>query len=129
MGTQRAQMKGVLRWLVRWACRVGTRDFCPVLAAQFTKVFPNVHYKLGRKSCWVTCLLVCVSGCDHVIIGTSKNYGLSSSVCTLWHILPPPRRLKDLTSISYLPLLDLWLQPLYTVKKRFAFSRPQPGCH
>jgi hypothetical protein len=26
-------MKGVLPWLVRWACRAGTRDFCPALAA------------------------------------------------------------------------------------------------
>jgi hypothetical protein len=33
MGTQRAQMKGVLRWLVRWACGAGTQDFCPALAA------------------------------------------------------------------------------------------------
>ncbi len=33
MGNQRVQMKGVLPWLVRWACRAGTRDFCPALAA------------------------------------------------------------------------------------------------
>jgi hypothetical protein len=26
-------MKGVLPWLVRWACRVGTRDLCSALAA------------------------------------------------------------------------------------------------
>jgi hypothetical protein len=26
-------MKGVLPWLVRWACRAGTRNFCPALAA------------------------------------------------------------------------------------------------
>jgi hypothetical protein len=25
-------MKGVLSWLVRWACRAGTRDFCSALA-------------------------------------------------------------------------------------------------
>jgi hypothetical protein len=24
-------MKGVLPWLVRWACRASTRDFCPCL--------------------------------------------------------------------------------------------------
>jgi hypothetical protein len=30
MGTQREQMKGV----VRWACRAGTRDFCFALTAQ-----------------------------------------------------------------------------------------------
>ncbi len=28
MRTQREQMKGVLSWLVCWACRAGTRDFC-----------------------------------------------------------------------------------------------------
>jgi hypothetical protein len=33
MGTQRVQMKGVLPWLVRWACRAGTRAFCSALAA------------------------------------------------------------------------------------------------
>jgi hypothetical protein len=33
MKTQRVQMKGVLPWLVRRACRAGTRDFCPALAA------------------------------------------------------------------------------------------------
>jgi len=29
----RAQMKGVLPWLVRWACHAGTRDFCSALVA------------------------------------------------------------------------------------------------
>jgi hypothetical protein len=33
METQRVQTNGKLRWMVRWACRVGTRDFCPALAA------------------------------------------------------------------------------------------------
>ncbi len=33
MGTQRVQMKGVLPWYVRWACRAGTIDFCSALAA------------------------------------------------------------------------------------------------
>jgi hypothetical protein len=33
MGTQRVQMKGALPWLVRWACRAGTRDFSSALAA------------------------------------------------------------------------------------------------
>jgi hypothetical protein len=32
MGTQRVQMKRG-PWVVRWACRTGTRDFCSVLAA------------------------------------------------------------------------------------------------
>ncbi len=33
MGTQRVQMTRVLSWLVRWACRAGTRDLCSALAA------------------------------------------------------------------------------------------------
>jgi hypothetical protein len=48
MGTQRVQMKGVLPWLVRWACRAGTRDFCPAFAAPVCPVqnifFLTVHY-------------------------------------------------------------------------------------
>ncbi len=49
MGTQKVKMKGVLPWLVRWACRAGTRDFSPALTALLCPVqnifFPhNVHY-------------------------------------------------------------------------------------
>ncbi len=48
MGTQRVQMKGVLSWLAPWACRAGTRDFCPALAAPVGPVqnifFLTVHY-------------------------------------------------------------------------------------
>ncbi len=32
MRIQIVQMKGVLPWLVRWACHAGTRDFCSALA-------------------------------------------------------------------------------------------------
>jgi hypothetical protein len=38
MGTQRVQMKGVLSWLVHWACRADTRDFCSALAALVSQV-------------------------------------------------------------------------------------------
>jgi hypothetical protein len=48
MGAQRVQMKGVLPWLVRWACRASTRDFCSALAALVGPVqknfSPTVHY-------------------------------------------------------------------------------------
>jgi hypothetical protein len=39
-------MKGDLHWLVRWACRAGTRDFCSTLAALVGPVqkIPTVHY-------------------------------------------------------------------------------------
>ncbi len=33
IGTRRVQMKAVLSWLVRWASRAGTRDFCSALTS------------------------------------------------------------------------------------------------
>jgi hypothetical protein len=48
MGTYRVKMKGVIPWLVRWACRAGTRDFYPALAALVRPVqnifFLTVHF-------------------------------------------------------------------------------------
>jgi hypothetical protein len=48
MGTQRVQMKEVLPWLVRWACRAGPRNFCSALAALVgtvqNTVILTVHY-------------------------------------------------------------------------------------
>jgi hypothetical protein len=47
-GAQRAQMKEVLSWLVRWACRAGTKDFCSAVAVLVDLVqnifFLTVHY-------------------------------------------------------------------------------------
>jgi hypothetical protein len=41
-------MKGALTWLVRWACRGGSRVFCPALSALVCPVqnifFLTVHY-------------------------------------------------------------------------------------
>jgi hypothetical protein len=48
MGTHGVQMKGVLPWLVSWALRAGTREFCPALVALVGPVqnifFLTVHY-------------------------------------------------------------------------------------
>ncbi len=48
MGTQRVQMKGVLPWLLRWACRASTREFVLPWAALVGPVqnifFLTVHY-------------------------------------------------------------------------------------
>ncbi len=47
MGTQRVKIKGVRLWLIRWACRVSTRDFCSALddlSALYKIFFPPVHY-------------------------------------------------------------------------------------
>ncbi len=38
MGTQRVQMRGVLPYLVCWACRAGTSGFCSALAALVGRV-------------------------------------------------------------------------------------------
>ncbi len=46
--THRVHMKVILPWLVRWACRAGTRNFCPALAALVGPVqhifFLAIHY-------------------------------------------------------------------------------------
>jgi hypothetical protein len=64
---------GVLPWLVRWPCRVRTRDFCSALAAlvgTVQNIFPPSYSisiplsplfsNLGRQPCWFAFLLVCV---------------------------------------------------------------------
>ncbi len=78
MRTQWVHIKRVLPWLVPRARRVGTRDFCTAVAALVGPVenifflSVRVHYftsfvpiaqqaELGRQSCRVTCLLICVS--------------------------------------------------------------------
>jgi hypothetical protein len=68
-------VKGVLPWLVCWACHAGTRYFCSALAAlvgPILNIFPSPYTisillspppsKLDRQPCWVACLSVCVSG-------------------------------------------------------------------
>ncbi len=42
-GLKEYKMKGILPWLVHWSCRVGTRNFCPVLTVLVsTKYFFRV---------------------------------------------------------------------------------------
>ena len=47
-GDSKSTNERALYWLVRWACRAGTRDFCSVLAALVGPVqkiiFLTVHY-------------------------------------------------------------------------------------
>ncbi len=77
MGTFEVQMKLVVPWLVRWTRCAGARYFYSALAALVspvqTIIFLTAHFllyvsaspsNLGRKSCRVACLLICVSGCD-----------------------------------------------------------------
>jgi hypothetical protein len=67
-------MQGALSWLFRWSCLAATRVFCFALAAQvgparntFFLTYISIPLspspsKLGRQTCWVACLLLCVSG-------------------------------------------------------------------
>ncbi len=49
MATQRAQMKEVLDWLVRGACRAGTRDFC---SARLTAHCTLFQFRPHRPASW-----------------------------------------------------------------------------
>jgi hypothetical protein len=40
-------MKGVLPWLIRWACRASTRDFCPALAVLTATAIPFLYPFMG----------------------------------------------------------------------------------
>jgi hypothetical protein len=75
MGTQRVQMKWVLLWLVRWACRAGTRDLYQALAALVSTVqnifFLTVHY-------FNLCIPIGLQAEQAVLLGR-----LSPSMC-LW---------------------------------------------
>ncbi len=68
MGTQRVHIKGVLTWLVRWARRAGTIDFCPFFLTvhYFTLFVLITQQTIGRQSCRDSYLLICVSECDSV---------------------------------------------------------------
>jgi hypothetical protein len=65
-------MKGVLPWMVRWARRAGTRDFCPALAAPLGPVQNifllmhtiSLHLSLAQQAAQAVvlcrCLLMCL---------------------------------------------------------------------
>jgi hypothetical protein len=64
-------MKSVFPWLIHWAYRAGTRDFCSALAAlvspaqKFDTILLHLSpspSKVGRQSCRVAYLLISVSG-------------------------------------------------------------------
>ncbi len=51
MGTQRVQIKGILPWLVRWACRACIRDVCSALAALVGQVQVAISAHDGWEGC------------------------------------------------------------------------------
>jgi hypothetical protein len=73
MGTQRVQMKGVLPWLVRWARRVGTRDFYPALAALVSPVQNFIFFTVNYFN---LCVLIAQQPGQAVVQGR-----LSLNVC------------------------------------------------
>jgi hypothetical protein len=79
--------KGALFWWVRWTHRADTRDFGPTLAAlvsQAQNIFSSLitfslHLspspsQLGRQSCRVACLIICVS--DFFLCSTNAVFML-----------------------------------------------------
>jgi hypothetical protein len=93
-GDSKSTMKGVLPWLIYWVCRAGIRVFRYALVALVGPVqnifFLTVHSTiplspspsyLGRQSCWVACLLVCVSGV--------RTVAYNHRICNLTQKHPP----------------------------------------
>ncbi len=94
----------VLPWLVHWACRAGTRDFCPASAALVSPVqnifsspcTTSIHLspspsKLDRQSCCVACLLICVSestsGWEYNLLVCTFQNGFLDQGIHLLHLL------------------------------------------
>jgi hypothetical protein len=89
-------------WLVPWSCRAGTRDFCPALAAlvdPIWNIFSSPYTisirlspspsKLGRQSCWVSCLIQYVSVVQTVkdlwtVFSYDNWFGRIIFWCRLW---------------------------------------------
>ncbi len=102
MGTQGVHMKGVLPWLVLWARlpvqKIFILPWLLQLAAQYKICFLHrVHYlnhlspspsMLGRQSCRVSCLLICVFGLDHLylslIVCVRKSWNKEDNMERTW---------------------------------------------
>jgi hypothetical protein len=82
METQRVHMRGVLPWLVRWACHAGTRDFCLALAALVGPVqnifFLTVRYFNSFNSIAQQAYQAVVLG-PHLSVYVSGVYTVQSS--------------------------------------------------
>jgi hypothetical protein len=95
MGALGVQIKGVLPWLVRWACRAGTRDFCPALAALVSPV-QNITF---FTALFFTILVpIAQQPGQAVVLGRL-------SLCLCWHQIPPPPKKKPSLKMQY------WFSP------------------
>ncbi len=124
MGTQRIQMKGVLPWLVHWACRGGTRDFltfCPALAALVSPVQNNFFLIVRYFNSYVPIAQQ---------VGQAAVLGrLSLGMCHWYR----PCQLQDrlcLTKITVLsaPTPSVWRNILYSLRN-FHHMYPLDGIH
>jgi hypothetical protein len=111
-------MKGVLSWLVRWACRASDRDFCPALAALVGSVqnifsppytilihLSPLPRKLGRQLCWLASLLLCVS---------AHTPWEKIATC----LPPPPDPLSFLLPLFHLPLAPPFFSRMGSLKQQ-----------
>ncbi len=114
-------MKGVLPWLVRWACHAATIKnlSCLVFSSQSSTNFlfftaytifshlSQLPSKLGRRSCWVNCLLVCVSGLNANRSRTPQNLILNFKNDTnIWFGCFVARKNTELFHGSFVPTLQ-----------------------
>jgi hypothetical protein len=68
-------MKGVLSWLVLWACRVGTRDLCSALAALWLAQY-KILFSLSTVYCYNSFVPIAQQAGQAAVLGH-----LSISVC------------------------------------------------
>ncbi len=83
MGTHGVHMKGVLPWLVHWACRAGTRNFCPTLAALevdkvqnilFPRRIPTSFVPIGRAASPISYYVSLVATFKEILTGWLLTY-------------------------------------------------------
>jgi len=134
-------MKGVLPWLIYWACNADTRDFCSVLAAlvgTVQNIFTSLYTisiplssspsKLDRQPCWVACLLVCVFGSHPAVPFTQMGFcNVFFELLTQYVTVAWVQRFQALfhkTAVKILPLI----KNVCVVKIRFLMLFLFPGC-
>jgi hypothetical protein len=107
-------MKGVLLWLVCWACRVSTRDFCSPLAALVGPV-QNIFF-LSQHNFYSFVSNAQQAG-QAVVLGR-----LSLSMC-LWFSPPSVAEIASSSRTEkYVQFVQLYL---YIVQHQFCLSHPE----
>ncbi len=119
-------MKGVLSWLVRWACHAGTKDFYSALAAlvdPVQKLFP--HNTLFLFFSWLVSW-ACCAGTRHfwsalaVLVSPVQNTFFPRG--TLFQFLCPP-------SLNKLGRQPCWVASLLEQCANFYYTINLPQVH